>query len=377
MSQTDLSDVELVSEHFIVSKRSSSSKSRQTLLIGDRYRLGDKVGSGAAGSVYKAFDVKAGVFVAIKRTERRGRESESQIMNEVNLLKNLTHPNILELYDIFLTDQNMYMVMEFIESGSLANVIHNYGVIPEILAGKYVQQVLTGLTYLHSEGVIHRDIKGPNILITKSGNIKLADFGIAIPSRIEESMAEMAETGTDTGSWSCVDGSPFWMAPEVIELNQPTFKCDIWSLGALTIEILTGDPPYSDIPIMSALFKIVMDDCPELPSDTTPHCTDFLSKCFIKNPEERPTAEELLNHPWIIGDKPVEIVVEDETDEEFFGSMDEHLGKEFKKDIRRISVYNSLDLSLDMIAEEASGDITLKIDKLDIGRKKKVFLLLI
>ena len=135
--------------------------------------------------------------------------------------------------------------MEYVENGSLDALIKKFGKFPEPLVATYVQQVLLGLDYLHSQGVIHRDIKGGNILTTKDGIVKLADFGVATNL-------------TESEKSNSVVGTPYWMAPEVIEISgQITSACDIWSLGCTVIELLTTNPPYSNLNPCSAMIKIV------------------------------------------------------------------------------------------------------------------------
>ena len=144
----------------------------------------------------------------------------------------------------------------YCENGSLHSISKNFGKFPENLVGIYMSQVLHGLLYLHEQGVIHRDIKGANILTTKQGLVKLADFGVA--------------TRTNTFHESSVVGTPYWMAPEVIELSGATTASDIWSLGCTVIELLDGKPPYHKLQAMHALFRIVNDDHPPLPEGASP-----------------------------------------------------------------------------------------------------------
>ena len=144
----------------------------------------------------------------------------------------------------------------YCENGSLHSISKNFGKFPENLVGLYMSQVLHGLLYLHEQGVIHRDIKGANILTTKQGLVKLADFGVA--------------TRTTTLHESSVVGTPYWMAPEVIELSGATTASDIWSLGCTVIELLDGKPPYHKLQPMHALFRIVNDDHPPLPEGASP-----------------------------------------------------------------------------------------------------------
>eukprot|EP01090_Pellita_catalonica_P018684 TRINITY_DN6110_c0_g1_i1.p1 TRINITY_DN6110_c0_g1~~TRINITY_DN6110_c0_g1_i1.p1 ORF type:complete len:405 (-),score=52.33 TRINITY_DN6110_c0_g1_i1:85-1299(-) len=161
--------------------------------------------------------------------------------------------------------------------------------MPESIAAVYTSQMLNGLAYLHRCNVIHRDIKAANVLITTSGTIKLADFGIATVS----------DEGAVQVDNPIIEGSPFWLAPEIIQLQKPTYACDIWSLGCTIIELITTRPPYFDMPPMSALFKIVQDDHPPLPEELSDIGQKFLIQCFQKQAEDRPQAIQLLQTTWI------------------------------------------------------------------------------
>ena len=148
--------------------------------------------------------------------------------------------------------------------------------------------MLQGLLFLHEQGVIHRDIKGANILTTKEGLVKLADFGVAT-------------TQKSSSNGASVVGTPYWMAPEVIELSGASTASDIRSLGCTVIELLDGKPPYHKFAPMPALFRIVNDDHPPLPEGVSPLVRDFLMQCFQKDPNLRVSAKKLLRHPWILG----------------------------------------------------------------------------
>lgn len=153
----------------------------------------------------------------------------------------------------------------------------------------YIKQVLIGLDYLHREGVIHRDIKGGNILVTLDGVVKLADFGVA--TQFSDAARNISFAGT-----------PYWMAPEVIEMSgHITSACDIWSVGCTVFELLTGKPPRYNMDQFAAMIKIVNDQMPliDLPDDITPELRDFLQKCFIKDPVKRPNARTMIGHPWL------------------------------------------------------------------------------
>lgn len=207
-------------------------------------------------------------------------------MKEYEILKKLNHPNILKIHSFIETANSIYFIMEYVESGSLAGLVKKFGVFPEPLVARYIEQTLRGLDYLHREFIIHRDIKGDNILITKEGKVKLADFGTA---KLED-----AEKKTQT-----VVGTPYWMAPEVIEMSACGPASDIWSLGCTAIELLTGSPPYFEMGPMSALFNIVEDRHPPLPDNISDEMKSFLKLCFKKDPKKRPNASDLLEHVWI------------------------------------------------------------------------------
>src|ERR1700750_3127874 len=158
-----------------------------------------------------------------------------------------------------------------------------------------MSQVLHGLLYLHEQGVIHRDIKGANILTTKNGKVKLADFGVSTSTL----------AGADKEAQ--VVGTPYWMAPEIIQLSGATSASDIWSLGCTVIELLDGKPPYHKLAPMPALFRIVNDDHPPLPEGASPLVRDFLMQCFQKDPNLRVSAKKLLKHPWIVSTKKADV----------------------------------------------------------------------
>ncbi|OMP05200.1 hypothetical protein COLO4_08995 [Corchorus olitorius] len=253
--------------------------------------LGDEIGKGAYGRVYKGLDLENGDFVAIKQVslENIAQEDLNIIMQEIDLLKNLNHKNIVKYLGSSKTKTHLHIILEYVENGSLANIIkpNKFGPFPESLVAVYIAQVLEGLVYLHEQGVIHRDIKGANILTTKEGLVKLADFGVA---------TKLTEADVNTHS---VVGTPYWMAPEVIEMSGVCAASDIWSVGCTVIELLTCVPPYYDLQPMPALFRIVQDEHPPIPDSLSPDITDFLRQCFKKDARQRPDAKTLLSHPWI------------------------------------------------------------------------------
>ncbi|KAL8727390.1 MAG: hypothetical protein Q9166_006062 [cf. Caloplaca sp. 2 TL-2023] len=251
------------------------------------YQLGDCLGKGAFGSVFRALNMGTGETVAVKQVKLADLPKSE--------LRVITHPNIVKYHGFVKSAESLNIILEYCENGSLYSISKNFGKFPENLVGLYMSQVLHGLLYLHEQGVIHRDIKGANILNNKQGLVKLADFGVA--------------TRTTTLHESSVVGTPYWMAPEVIELSGATTASDIWSLGCTVIELLDGKPPYHKLQPMHALFRIVNDDHPPLPEGASPVVRDFLMQCFQKDPNLRVSARKLLKHPWIVNARRSDSVV--------------------------------------------------------------------
>ncbi|KAM3508113.1 hypothetical protein MY10362_001390 [Beauveria mimosiformis] len=267
------------------------SSAHQDPMLKD-YRLGECIGKGAFGSVYKAFNWNTGEAVAVKQI-KLGDLPKSElrmIESEIDLLKNLHHDNIVKYIGFVKSTNCLNIILEYCENGSLHSICKSYGKFPENLVGVYMTQVLKGLQYLHDQGVIHRDIKGANILTTKDGTVKLADFGVST-STLAGGQDKEAQ----------VVGTPYWMAPEIIQLSGASSASDIWSVGCTVIELLQGRPPYHNLAAMPALFAIVNDDHPPLPEGISAAARDFLMQCFQKDPNLRVTARKLMKHAWIIG----------------------------------------------------------------------------
>jgi serine/threonine protein kinase len=279
--------------------------------LSEKYRLGEELGRGAYGRVYRGLDARTGEQVAIKQISltRIPTGALASLVTEVELLKALNHCNVVQYLGSFRTRTDLYIIMELVENGSLAAVIkaQQFGPFPEPLVGMFIHQVLQGLAYLHDQGVVHRDIKGANILTTKDGVVKLADFGVA--ARLGDSNTggggggggdTTTTTNDAAGEETQPAGTPYWMAPEVVELKTVTTASDIWSVGCLAVELLTGQPPYYELQPLSALYNIVQNPHPPLPTIASPSMLDFLLQCFRKDPTSRPSAKELLQHPWVL-----------------------------------------------------------------------------
>lgn len=255
------------------------------------YQLGNCIGRGQFGSVYRALNLNSGRMVAVKRIKLHGRSDDdvTELMNEVDLLKSLSHPSVVKYEGLVRGPEVVSIILEYVENGSLLHTLKAFGNFPEKLVSSYVVKILEGLNYLHEQNVAHCDLKAANILTTKNGNVKLSDFGVSLNLKAVKEM----------GRKNDAIGTPNWMAPEVIELKGVTVKADIWSLACTIIELLTGKPPYYDMLAMSAMFRIVEDDCPPIPDKCSPHLNDLLVQCFNKDATKRPTAEMLFEHKWV------------------------------------------------------------------------------
>ncbi|KAI7883235.1 Pkinase-domain-containing protein, partial [Lichtheimia hyalospora FSU 10163] len=252
-----------------------------------QYQLGNCIGKGQFGSVYRALDLSTGETVAVKRIRLDDADIDQEIMKEVSLLKTMSHSNVIQYLGFIKSRNHINIALEYAENGSLMSTLKAFGAFPEKLVASFCIKILNGLEYLHANQVVHCDLKAANILTTKTGDVKLSDFGVSLNLKIK---------GADAGT---VSGTPNWMAPEVIELKGASPKCDIWSLGCTLVELITGKPPYADLIAMSAMFRIVEDNYPPLPDKISDEMHSFLLCCFQKNPDDRPTATQLKEHLWL------------------------------------------------------------------------------
>ncbi|KAI9487202.1 MAG: kinase-like domain-containing protein [Benjaminiella poitrasii] len=252
------------------------------------YALGKSIGKGQFGEVFGGLNMDTGEYVAIKRIKRNQMECDD--MNEVGVLKHLNSEHIVRYKGFSKDKEYLNIILEYVEMGSLRNNIKAFGKFPEKLAASYTYKILSGLHYLHSKDVIHCDLKAANILLTKTGGLKLTDFGVSLSLKMKDD----ENTGEPAGT-------PNWMAPEVIKFAGASAKSDIWSLGCTIVEMLTGKPPYAGMPSFAALYRIVEDEEPPIPKNIklSEEATEFLMACFKKNPEDRPTAYELMKSKWM------------------------------------------------------------------------------
>ena len=251
-----------------------------------------KIGEGAAGEVFLATDSHTGKRVAIKKMALNA-QNLKLISTEIQIMKTSKHPNIIEYFDSYIVDKKLWVVMEFMGAGCLTEILDQYqnGVHMTEPQMAYVCRAnLRGLQYVHSMHRIHRDIKSDNILLGSDGSCKIADFGYA---------AQLTQERSKRGT---IVGTPYWMAPELIRGQNYDQKVDIWSLGIMVMEMAEGDPPYMDFPPLRALFLITTKGIPGLknPEKWSVEFKDFIAQCLEKEAENRPTAEQLLYHPFIV-----------------------------------------------------------------------------
>ncbi|XP_075286328.1 mitogen-activated protein kinase kinase kinase 19 isoform X2 [Opisthocomus hoazin] len=263
---------------------------------------GEVLGKGAYGTVYCGL-TSQGQLIAVKQvvldtSDQVTTEKEYQKFHEeVDLLKTLKHVNIVTYLGTCLEDNILSIFMEFVPGGSISSIINRFGPLPEVVLCKYTKQILQGVAYLHENCVVHRDIKGNNVMLMPNGVVKLIDFGCA------RRLAWVSLSGTHSEMLKSVHGTPYWMAPEVINESGYGRKSDIWSIGCTVFEMATGKPPLASMDRIAAMFYIGAHRglMPSLPDRFSGTAVDFVHACLTRDQHERPSALQLLDHPFVKG----------------------------------------------------------------------------
>jgi mitogen-activated protein kinase kinase kinase len=266
---------------------------------GIHWRRGVEIGSGSFGKVYQAQNVKTGELMAVKQVKIKMDSEErkaqvKQLEREIAAMALLTHPNIVQMICTEIKQDKINILMEYVPGASLAAQLKQFGPFQEPHARKYTKQLLEALAYCHAEGIVHRDIKGGNILVSLQGSPKLADFGSA------KRFADVnADSHLSVGYCYTTD----WTAPEVFAHGAYNSKVDIWSVGCVVIEMMTGKLPWAEQKFASrerAMFFIgSTTEIPQIPQKLSPQGQDFLLRCLQRDPVKRASAVELLEHAWI------------------------------------------------------------------------------
>jgi len=247
-----------------------------------------KIGEGSTGVVCIAIEKNSGRQVAVKKMDLRRQQRRELLFNEVVIMRDYHHPNIVEMYDSFLVGDELWVVMEYLEGGALTDIVTHARMDEEQIATVCLQ-CLQALAFLHSQGVIHRDIKSDSILLAADGRVKLSDFGFC------------AQVSQELPKRKSLVGTPYWMSPEVISRLPYGPEVDIWSLGIMVIEMVDGEPPFFNEPPLQAMRRIRDMPPPKLRNATkvSARLQGFLDRMLVRDPAQRATAFELLHHPFL------------------------------------------------------------------------------
>jgi serine/threonine protein kinase len=334
----------------------------------NKWQTSEIIGQGSFGRVLFAANIETGELMAIKQipiiefSYGTAHERIKEIQEEVEILSHLNHKNIVRYLGTKRDDQYLLIFMEYVAGGTISSLLNKYGKFNETLIRVYTQQILEGLEYLHYNKIIHRDIKGANVLVGNDGVCKLADFGSA------KRMIGIE----DRSQFKSLKGTTNWMAPEVMRQEGHGRFADVWSLGCLVVEMATGRPPWYYKTNQIAVFMHVCttDETPQLPPELSEPAKDFILSCFKRKPSERPNVYKLLKHPFIntLGSPTLEIsIIRNEENYASNSTKFSTMEPKFKPDLsvdfsmaegrERISIDNYEDLNPEHAVKAPFNDI--------------------
>jgi len=253
-----------------------------------RYEEISILGEGSTGKVHLCVDRETGRQVAIKKMNLKKQQRRELLLNEVATMKYYEHPNIVKMYNSYLVGDELWLVLEYLEGGPLTEIVTKITMNEQQIATVCLQ-CLQALAFLHAEGIIHRDIKSDSILLASDGSVKLSDFGFC------------AQVSDDVPKRKSLVGTPYWLSPEIISRQLYGPETDIWSMGIMVMEMIDGEPPFYNEPPIQAM-KLIRDKPPPKlhnQSGISKCLENFLSRMIVKDPNQRATARELLQHPFL------------------------------------------------------------------------------
>jgi len=259
-----------------------------------RWQRGNKVGEGQYGKVYASVNIDSGELMAMKviRLATLDHKTIKAVSEEIKIIEGFSHANLVKYYGVELHSDELLLFMEYCGEGTLEEAARGCQ-LPESMIRRYSHDILLGISYLHENGIAHRDIKGANIFLTGGGRIKLGDFGCS---------AKLQSHTTQPGEFNGLVGTVAFMAPEIITKNRDSGHgrmADIWSFGCVVLQMWTGKRPWYDLENnYQIMFKVGMGGKPALPENATPELEDFVENCLKHDAKERWTADQLLDHSF-------------------------------------------------------------------------------